>query len=72
MDPPVVVHPLTGDEEGRRVTIAGEPVGVAFHQQDVIEFLRRAGIDDTEGAIDDPRVIEWRGNGPDEWPELRQ
>ncbi|MGI5401368.1 hypothetical protein ACQEVG_18355 [Streptomyces sp. CA-135486] len=45
---------------------------MAYHQQDVIEFLRRAGMSETEAAIDDPELVEWRGGGPDEWPELRQ
>ncbi|MFE7778683.1 hypothetical protein ACFU5O_33330 [Streptomyces sp. NPDC057445] len=70
-NPPVVVHPLSRDG-GRRVTITGDPVGLAYHVQDVIEFLRRAGFSDTETAIDDPDLIEWRGGGRDEWSEPRQ
>lgn len=33
------------------------------------EFLRRAGVAEDADAIplDDPRLVEWRGGGPDEW-----
>ncbi|GAA3083202.1 hypothetical protein ACFQ0X_21975 [Streptomyces rectiviolaceus] len=50
---PIVVHPpsRTG---GRRVTARGEIFGLAHSDADVIEFLRRAGLPDSEGLLDDP------------------
>ncbi len=49
----------------RRVDILAEHVGKAYELADVMEFMRRAGLD--EDAIDEPGLIEWRGGGPDEW-----
>jgi hypothetical protein len=65
---PVVVHPVSPDG-GRVVTVRGDRIGVAFHLLDVVEFLRRAGLPEADTAIDDPELIEWRGGGPDVWPE---
>lgn len=65
-EPPVVVHPLSPDG-GRRVTIRGESVGTAFNLFDLLEFLRRAELPEADTAIDDPKLIEWRGGGPDAW-----
>lgn len=57
---PIVVHPLslTG---GRRVTARGEILGLAHSDGDVVEFLRRAGLPDAEGLLDDPAWVKWRG-----------
>ncbi|MBT2505134.1 hypothetical protein J7I98_04325 [Streptomyces sp. ISL-98] len=66
--PPVVVEPVSPDG-GRRVTIHGERVGVAYHLLDVIEFLRRAGLPEANTSIDDPELIEWRGGGPNTWAD---
>ncbi|MGW7363247.1 hypothetical protein ACWGI8_07430 [Streptomyces sp. NPDC054841] len=65
---PVVVHPLS-PEGGRRVTIRGETVGVAYHLLDVLEFLHGAELPEADTAIDDPELIEWRGGGPEVWSE---
>ncbi|WP_329321694.1 hypothetical protein [Streptomyces sp. NBC_01262] len=65
---PVVVHELA--DGGRRVTINGEPVGRATSIADLVEFLRRAGLDEADVILDDPTLIEWRGGGPDVWTEL--
>ncbi|MCR8574707.1 hypothetical protein [Streptomyces sp. Isolate_219] len=64
--PPVIVHPpsLTG---GRRVTVRGAIVGLAYGLPDLLEFLRRAGLDPDEVVLDDVEFIEWRGGGPDVW-----
>lgn len=64
--PPVIVHPpsLTG---GRRVTVRGAIVGLAYGLPDLLEFLRRAGLDPDEIVLDDAKLIEWRGGGPDVW-----
>ncbi|RSO40136.1 hypothetical protein DMH15_16070 [Streptomyces sp. WAC 06725] len=62
----VIVHPPS-PTGGRRVSVDGTILGLAYGWRDVVEFLRRAGLD--EGAVrpDDPELIEWRGGGPDEW-----
>ncbi|HCA86090.1 MAG TPA: hypothetical protein DEQ61_11660 [Streptomyces sp.] len=65
--PPVVVHPLDGT--GRRVEIRGRGAGAATGPRDLLEFLRRAGLDPDEVRLDDPTLIEWRGGGPDVWPD---
>ncbi|TDC74182.1 hypothetical protein [Streptomyces hainanensis] len=62
----VVVHPprATG---GRRVSAGGEDLGVARSPVELIEFLRRAGLDPDEVLLEDPTLIEWRGGGPEVW-----
>lgn len=62
--PPVTIHP-PHNGGGRRVTIRGEPAGIARHLDDVLEFLRRAGLDDPD--LHDPGLIDWRGGGPRDW-----
>ncbi|MFC8224798.1 hypothetical protein [Streptomyces sp. NPDC057287] len=70
MNPPVTVHPL-GADGGRRVSVrtAGEThiLGIAYNDRDVIEFLRRAGLDDPEQLLDDSGWVRWRGGRPHEW-----
>lgn len=51
---PIVVHPPS-PTGGRRVTAHGAILGLAYSDQDVIEFLRRAGLPDAEDLLDDPR-----------------
>ena len=64
--PPVVVHPpMPGG--GRRVNADGEDLGLAGNPADVLEFLRRAGLDPDRVSLDDTNLIEWRGGGPDVW-----
>ncbi|MFC9593852.1 hypothetical protein [Streptomyces sp. NPDC056944] len=58
---PIVVHPPS-PTGGRRVTVRqGGIVGLAHSDRDVTEFLRRAGLDDADGLLDDPSWVEWRG-----------
>lgn len=57
---PIVVHPPLGTS-GRRVTARGQILGLAHSDADVIEFLRRAGLEDAEGLLDDPSWVKWRG-----------
>lgn len=59
-DAPIVVHrPIpTG---GRRVTAREQPLGLAHDDGDVVEFLRRAGLEDAEDLLDDPQWVEWQG-----------
>ncbi|MET9498886.1 hypothetical protein [Streptomyces sp. NPDC006552] len=57
----VVVHrPSAGG--GRTVTVHAVPLGLAHSDADVIEFLRRAGLENAEDLVlgDSPH-IEWRG-----------
>ncbi|MDT3395217.1 hypothetical protein RKE29_00880 [Streptomyces sp. B1866] len=63
--PPVIVHPPSATG-GRRVTIHGQAVGLAYGPGDVAEFLRRAGVPE-DVALDDPELIEWRGGDQDVW-----
>ncbi|WP_042365635.1 hypothetical protein [Streptacidiphilus neutrinimicus] len=66
--PQVVVHPVDvehGDTPFRQVDILDQAVGHACDAADVVEFMRRAGLD--TALVDAPGVVEWRGGGPDEW-----
>ncbi|MDX3507450.1 hypothetical protein PV755_00685 [Streptomyces caniscabiei] len=66
--PLIVVYP-PDEDGGRRVRAAGEILGRAYNLGDLVEFLRRAGLDDWD-ANDayTSGLIEWRGPGPDTWP----
>ncbi|MFK4225325.1 hypothetical protein [Streptomyces sp. NPDC019890] len=61
-DAPIVVHRPTGTG-GRRVTIRAQIAGLA-HSDDLIEFLRRAGMPDAWEALDGPAQVEWQGGRP--------
>ncbi|MFE6222422.1 MULTISPECIES: hypothetical protein [unclassified Streptomyces] len=64
---PIVVHPPS-PSGGRRVTVRqGGILGLAHSDRDVVEFLRRAGLDDAETLLDDPRWVEWRGGRAHEY-----
>ncbi|WP_330434672.1 hypothetical protein OIC43_09695 [Streptomyces sp. NBC_00825] len=57
---PIVVHPPS-PTGGRRVTVRkGGILGIAHRDHDVVEFLRRAGLEDAETLLDDPHWVEWR------------
>ncbi|NBE54088.1 hypothetical protein [Streptomyces boluensis] len=60
MNAPVVVHPPQGTG-GRRVTAGGEILGLAHSDQDLIEFLRRAGLPEAGRILDDEAWVTWRG-----------
>lgn len=66
MTPTVVVHPPS-PSGGRRVTLASTILGLAHSREDVIEFLRGAGLDEAEHRLEDTDLVEWRGGGPDVW-----
>ncbi|MFH8255257.1 MULTISPECIES: hypothetical protein [Streptomyces] len=59
---PIVVH-RPSPTGGRRVTVGAEILGLAHSDRDITEFLRRAGLPNSEDLLDDPRWIEWRGGG---------
>jgi hypothetical protein len=61
----VVVHPPRPQKPGRRVEIRHEYVGTACGHSDVIEFARRAGLEDLD--LDDPETVSWRGGGAETW-----
>lgn len=61
----VVVEP-PAKSGGRRVRVGREILGLAYGPADLVEFLRRAGLDPDSLSLDDP-LIEWHGGGPDTW-----
>ncbi|BFV60156.1 hypothetical protein KCMC57_up52600 [Kitasatospora sp. CMC57] len=64
--PPVVVRaPSRGARPYRRVEIYGRLVGKAVNEQDVAEFVRRAGVDDPD--LDDPDLVAWIGGDRTVW-----
>lgn len=66
MAAPIVVHPPS-PSGGRRVTADGRILGLAHDTRDLLEFLRRAGLDPEQVRLDDPELIEWRGGDRDRW-----
>ncbi|MFF4369655.1 hypothetical protein [Streptomyces sp. NPDC001594] len=54
---------------GRRVRVDGEILGLAHGVSDVLEFLRRAGLEWDEADLLSSGLVEWKGGGPTEWPE---
>ena len=64
--PIVVVHP-PAPEGGRHVTAHGESLGTAYGLTDLIEFLRRAGLDIATVDLYDDEVIDWRGGNHAIW-----
>ncbi|SDL27409.1 hypothetical protein [Streptomyces indicus] len=63
---PIIVHPPTGTG-GRRVTVRGQIVGLAYSDTDLLEFLRRAGLPDAETLLDDEAWVWWRGGRAHEY-----
>ncbi|WP_369186558.1 hypothetical protein [Streptomyces sp. R08] len=71
MDAPLpVVASRPSPSGGRRVRANGEILGLAHNLTDVVEFLRRAGLEiDPDGVATLP-LITWQGGGPDYWPHV--
>ncbi|WP_030900556.1 hypothetical protein [Streptomyces sp. NRRL F-5126] len=63
---PIVVLRPSGTG-GRRVTAHGQVLGLAHDDFDLVEFLRRAGLDDAWPLLDNPSWVEWRGGRPHRW-----
>ncbi|WP_374984012.1 hypothetical protein [Streptomyces fradiae] len=63
---PIVVHRPT-PSGGRRVTARGDILGLAHNDADLVEFLRRAGLDEADIDLDDPALVEWRGGRAHQW-----
>ncbi|MFD5122633.1 hypothetical protein [Streptomyces sp. NPDC058385] len=57
---PIIVHPPLGTG-GRRVTVRGQILGLAYTDGDVVEFLHCAGLPDREDLLDDSSWVQWRG-----------
>ncbi|MYW69940.1 hypothetical protein GTY65_38695 [Streptomyces sp. SID8379] len=57
----IVVH-RPSPSGGRRVTVGSASLGLAHSDGDLIEFLRRAGLDDAESLVlgDSPHIV-WCG-----------
>ncbi|MEU5213623.1 hypothetical protein [Streptomyces sp. NPDC020742] len=47
--------------------LGGVALGVACSRDDLHKLLRQAGIDEEFVALDDDRLIDWEGGGPDVW-----
>lgn len=47
--------------------VDGEILGLAHSRADVVEFLRRAGLEIEAEELADSPLIDWRGVGPDDW-----
>ncbi|WP_406145112.1 hypothetical protein [Streptomyces anulatus] len=60
MAAPIVIH-RPSPTGGRRVTIQGQIAGLAYNDDDVVEFLRRAGLPDAADLLDQGDWVEWRG-----------
>ncbi|MFD6294537.1 hypothetical protein ACFWFU_07000 [Streptomyces sp. NPDC060235] len=63
---PVVVSPPS-PSGGRRVRVDGEILGLAHSVRDVVEFLRRAGLELEPAEVIASPFIVWQGGGPDVW-----
>lgn len=63
---PIIVH-LPSPTGGRRVRVDGEILGLAHNVRDLVEFLRRAGLEIEPEQVADSPLIDWRGMGPDRW-----
>ncbi|MEU8976389.1 hypothetical protein AB0D11_45815 [Streptomyces monashensis] len=62
--PQVAVYPAAEDC-GRRVRVGSRFVGMAYTLHDIVEFLRRTGVEDVEPEdVTSADRVEWRGAGP--------
>ncbi|MEU6340258.1 hypothetical protein ABZ883_04815 [Streptomyces sp. NPDC046977] len=66
MDPRVIVMPVS-PSGGRQVRVDEKILGVAFNSADLLEFLRRAGLDTDTVDVTDPELVDWREGGPESW-----
>jgi len=64
--PPIVVDQLS-PSGGRRVTVRGRILGLAYSDDELVVFLEGAGLLDPELVLDDPTWVEWRGGRAHVW-----
>ncbi|WP_086779558.1 hypothetical protein [Streptomyces griseus] len=63
----VIVSPPS-PSGGRRVRVDGTILGLAHGLPDLVEFLRRAGLEGLdEDDVARSGLVEWQGGGPDVW-----
>ncbi|WP_369200878.1 hypothetical protein [Streptomyces sp. PU-14G] len=62
----LVVHPPS-PAGGRQVSARGETLGTAYGLTDLIEYLRRAGLDVATVDLYDDAIIEWQGGNHLVW-----
>lgn len=55
------------DTGGRVVRVGDKILGTAYRLADLLEFLRRAGLDPDSISLTDPGLIDWRGGGAADW-----
>ncbi|MFC9035185.1 hypothetical protein [Streptomyces arboris] len=63
----VIVSPpsLSG---GRRIRVDGTILGLAHDLGDLVELLRRVGLEGLdESDVAQSGLVEWQGGGPDVW-----
>ncbi|WUD70325.1 hypothetical protein OG937_45700 [Streptomyces sp. NBC_00510] len=63
--PEVIVYPPI--DSHRNVTVRGCYAGAAHRMADLLDILRRSGVDCDQIELTDPAVVEWRGGGPEVW-----
>ncbi|MCX5536594.1 hypothetical protein OG785_39290 [Streptomyces sp. NBC_00006] len=64
----IVVHRPSPSGGGRRVTVGGVDFGLARDDHDLVEFLRRAGLDEADRLVSgDSPIIQWRGGRAHEY-----
>ncbi|GAA0347011.1 hypothetical protein [Streptomyces blastmyceticus] len=44
-----------------------QPIGRAYRDADLVEFMRRIGVQDPELLLDDPETVEWLTDPPHQW-----
>lgn len=66
---PIVVHRISASG-GRRVTVRDQIMGLAHSDEDLLEFLRQAGLPDAADLLDDATWIEWVGDRRHEYDPL--
>lgn len=65
----ITVHKLVDD--ARRVTVQRGSIvadlGKVYSDADLLEALRRAGLENPQDVLDDPDLVRWEGQGPHIW-----
>ncbi|MFI9029918.1 hypothetical protein [Streptomyces sp. NPDC053560] len=67
----MIVHPVS-PTDGRRVSIDGTILGIAYSTDDLAACLRRAGLEPAQLAVEDPERTQWRGGDINTWSDDKQ